>query len=292
MIPVVVILLIHLLLCVYLTYVKRTEKNVSLENIMPLVYAVPVFGALCFGLRIWEERKRKLGKRESDMKQKDIMKGRYQKIEVEENADMQVVPLEEALLVNNAKVRHSLMLDILHRNPNEYIGILQKARNSDDIEVTHYATTMMMEILTEYEKKLQDYDREYQVFMDEERLREYILYLQEFINSGLVSGSIERIYRERLSGLLTDYFSKSKKKGSMISISIENYLWLGDTKQAGEQLQLAQKEYPDDERLFILYGHYYDRIRDYASMKKMIGYIKDHHIYLSHEGREWLSFWS
>ena len=55
---------------------------------MPLVYAVPVFGALCFGLRIWEERKRKLGKRESDMKQKDIMKGRYQKIEVEENADI------------------------------------------------------------------------------------------------------------------------------------------------------------------------------------------------------------
>ena len=78
--------------------------------------------------------------------------------------------------------------------------------------------------LTEYEKKLQDYDREYQVFMDEERLREYILYLQEFINSGLVSGSIERIYRERLSGLLTDYFSKSRKKGSMIFIGIENYL--------------------------------------------------------------------
>ena len=59
------------------------------------------------------------------------------------------------------KVRHSLMLDILHKNPNEYIAILQKARNSDDTEVTHYATTMMMEIQTEYEKKLQQYEKTY-----------------------------------------------------------------------------------------------------------------------------------
>ena len=33
--------------------------------------------------------------------------------EVEENADMQVVPLEEALLVNDAKVRHSLMVSVI-----------------------------------------------------------------------------------------------------------------------------------------------------------------------------------
>lgn len=291
MIPVFVILLLHIALCVHIFYVKKKDKILRSQNIMPFVCAVPFFGAVCFSICAWKGKNHLLGNLDSDMKQKDILKGRYQRIEVDEDADIQVVPLEDALLVNDAKVRHSLMLDILHKNPNEYIGILQKARNSDDAEVTHYATTMMMEILTEYEKRLQEYDQEYHKSMQGERLREYILYLQEFIGTGLVSGSIERLYRERLRDLLKSYFAISKKAGKMIFISIENYLWLGDVQMASEQLQLAGKEYPQDERMFMLYGEYFDQIRDYQSMKKMIAYMKSHHIYLSREGREWFSFW-
>ncbi len=55
------------------------------------------------GVRLYEDRRHRLGGRDTDMKPKDIMKGRYQRIQVEENEQEQVVPLEEALLVNDAK---------------------------------------------------------------------------------------------------------------------------------------------------------------------------------------------
>jgi hypothetical protein len=37
------------------------------------------------------------------------------------------------------------MLDIMREDPAEFIQLLQQARLNDDIEVTHYASTAMME---------------------------------------------------------------------------------------------------------------------------------------------------
>lgn len=294
MILVMILILLHIVVCIVVTFHRKHVASVRRENVMPLVYAVPFFGAVCYGVRLYEDRRHRLGGRDTDMKPKDIMKGRYQRIQVEENEQEQVVPLEEALLVNDAKVRHSLMLDILHKNPNEYIAILQKARNSDDTEVTHYATTMMMEIQTEYEKKLQQYEKTYKEHKDEAFLREFILFLQEFIDSGLLSGNIVTVYRKRLGSLLTDYFALrgSNKKGRLIFTAIENDLILENNEEAGELLQQAALEYPVDERLYMLYGHYYDNIRDYASFQNMLDTIRKNGIYLSHEGKEWLSFWN
>lgn len=289
---IMVLIIVHMFICILLYAVKRREKGLRLENLMPLVAAVPVFGPLCFGIRLWEAGRRKLGGREVGLDNTDIMKGRYRKIKVEENADMQVVPLEEALLVNNAKVRHSLMLNILHSNPNEYVGMLQKARNSEDMEVTHYATTMMMELLTEYENKIQEFDRGYRENPRPELVRDYILYLQEFIDSRLVAGNIERIYRERLAGLIEDYAKDRERIGKIIFISIENYLLLGRNDEAKRQLEQAEADYPDDERMFRLYGHYYDSIGDFDSMQEMVRYIRENNIYLSRDGREWLAFWT
>lgn len=288
---IILFIIIHSVVCVFLYIVKRREKGMRLENIMPVVIALPVFGAVCFGIRLWEEKHRRRGAKDTGLDKTDVMKGRYKKIRTEDNPDMEVVPLEEALLINNAKVRHALMLDILHQHPNEYVDMLQKARNSDDMEVTHYATTMMMELLTEYETAIQDYDHRRQADPSPELLQEYILYLNQFIALKLIGGNIEKIYRQRLAGLIEDYGDSSRIGGRILFISIENYLLLGEYDKAYSQLERASVEYPEDERLFRMYGYYYDCIGDHEAFEKMLDDIKDKQIYLSLAGREWLEFW-
>lgn len=288
---IIIFLIVHSVVCVLLYIVKGREKNMRMENIMPVVIALPVFGAACFGLRLWEEHHRKRGARDTGLDNTDVMKGRYRKIVTEDNPDMEVVPLEEALFVNNAKVRHELMLNILHQHPNEYVDMLQKARNSDDMEVTHYATTMMMELLTEYETAIQEYDRRCQEDPSPELLQEYILYLNQFIALKLVGGNIERIYRQRLAELVEAYAGSSRCGGRVLFISIENYLVLEEYDKARGQLEQASAEYPDDERLLRMYGYYYDCIGDHMAFEKMLEDISGRHIYLSLAGREWLEFW-
>lgn len=284
--------IIHIGVCIWITRKYQAKKEKHKDFILPLVYAVPFFGAMCYGLKWYMEYQQKIGQRGIEHNNGSILTGKYQKIEVSDDVDMQVVPLEEALVMNNETVRHNLMISILNKRPQDSLEMLQKARSSSDTEVTHYATTMMMEILTEYEKKLQEYEKQYQKNPTKDLLREYILYMQEFIHSKLISGNVEKVYRQKLAVMIDSYFEHQEQYGKLIFISIENYLMLGEFDKAGKQLELAKQEYPNDERLMKLYGHYFDSMKQYDRIQEMIQFIKENNIYLSHEGREWLTFWS
>lgn len=284
-------IILHLLIAILLTMYWKKQEELHKELLLPLVYLVPFFGPLCFIVR---ERKRKHRGRERsrvEYKYGNLLVGKYQKIEVDENQDAEVVPLEEALLVNDTSVRHELMLNILHKNPEEYLSLLQKASGSDDTEVTHYATTVLMEILTEYEKNMQEFERRYQENKDAELITDYILYCNQFINAKLLTGNIEKLYRRKLSELILELFSIQERKGRLIFICIENDLELGDYEHAREMLEIAQAEYPMDERVWILSTQYYDHMHQYDKIQKLIRQIREKDVILSHEGKKWLAFW-
>lgn len=293
----IILFIIHAVICVLAWLAKRSEESLALENLMPIVIAVPFFGAFAFALRYRMAKKARSKRREIGLEDFNVITGHYKRIEVDANANLEVVPLEEALAVNDSKTRHSLMLNILHGSPDEHIDMLQKARNSSDTEVTHYATTMMMEILTEYETNLQDYEKRHNEEKenggeaDNDLLKEYIEYLNRFIESGLVGGAIEREYRQRLAALCEEFEKSGESMGRLIFISIRNYLQLGDNGKAQGHLQRAAGEYRGDERVLLLYGQYFDGVHDYRAIQDMIAYIDENDIYLSREGREWVEFW-
>src|SRR5699024_3027342 len=112
-------------------------------------------------------------------------------------------PLEEALSVNDAKTRRQLMLEILHQNPGAYVELLQQARMDDDIEVTHYASTAMMELQRDFEINLQRAEQEYEKQPDQpEKLDRCLYCLRKYIDSGLIEESILFVYRTRYAELL------------------------------------------------------------------------------------------
>lgn len=73
---------------------------------------------------------------------------------MEEN-DRDVVPLEEALLLNDSSRRRELIMNVLNDNPGEYVELLKQARMNEDVEVVHYAITAMVELFKEYDYRLQ-----------------------------------------------------------------------------------------------------------------------------------------
>ena len=74
MILVMILILLHIVVCIVVTFHRKHVATVRRENVMPLVYAVPFFGAVCYGVRLYEDRRHRLGGRDTDMKPKDIMK--------------------------------------------------------------------------------------------------------------------------------------------------------------------------------------------------------------------------
>lgn len=114
---------------------------------MPIVFFIPVFGFLCLFVLEWESRGDQESKREVGIEKLKINDEIHRSILMEEEpARDLIVPLQEALLINDASTRRQLIMDILYHDTGEYVDVLNKARMNDDVEVVHYATTAMVEL--------------------------------------------------------------------------------------------------------------------------------------------------
>ena len=149
------VVLIHLIICIVIFLLMKQGKIKSSMVVYPAVVLVPVCGLVLLVIEEYRVRNTKQKERQVGVESFKISDIRYKRIVVDDDSNETItVPLEEAISVNNASVRRKLMMDILHRNPEEYIELLQMTRTADDTELTHYATTTMMEIQNKYELEI------------------------------------------------------------------------------------------------------------------------------------------
>lgn len=161
---------------------------------MPLVFFIPVFGFGCLLILEWETRKGKETGKEAGIEKLKINDEIHRSILMEEEpAHDLIVPLQEALLINDASTRRQLIMDILYHDTGEYVEALNRARMNDDVEVVHYATTAMVELQKDYEEKLRKQRLDWERKKDSPAL--YAAYrqtLEAYVDSGILEGNMKR----------------------------------------------------------------------------------------------------
>lgn len=185
------------------------------------------------------------------------------------------------------------MMKLLHTNPEQYVELLKKVTLSDDVELTHYATTSVMEIQSHYE------DRIGKLFSDAEdnpddaetlvRCRKQ---LKAYIDSGLISDTVLMQYRRKLADVLQRLCIMQPAAVRYKFEYIENSILIGKTDNVKEQLEILEKEYPDDVRLYKLYVQYYYFTNNGAGISDVISKVKNRGIYLDSEGKQWFDAWN
>jgi len=120
------------------------------------------------------------------------------------NIKEDVVPLEDALIMDDSKAKRGVIMDVLMSGETDnYIPSLNKARENRDVEVAHYASTAMAELSRNYELELQRYSSLYNGNKgDVKILDEYINFLEQYLNTGMVEGRLLEINRGILRDLL------------------------------------------------------------------------------------------
>ena len=106
-----------------------------------LIFFVPIFGPITAitieALNIWNRQASKPIELEPLTLGDDILWVTLKSFH--ESGD--IVPLEEAILINDVKVRRRFMLETLYTDPLKYLDVLNIAKYNDDVETSHYATT-------------------------------------------------------------------------------------------------------------------------------------------------------
>lgn len=285
-----VLLLIHTLVCLVLSTLVKLGMLPVRGHMLPAMVLVPLWGPLLLVLCARGEAfgdALEDGTLESLRLNDEIRRG--MQVQVREG-DAGVVPLEEALIVNDPSDRRRLMLSMLTEEPDAYLAQLQAAKLNDDVEVAHYAATAVAQISKESDLKLQQLERAFKADPSAQNLDAYCDYLGEYLASGLAEGRVEQIQRQQYARLLARRCER--EDGAALRIRYATALAdAGELDEAEAVITQLVAEVPDDQEAWMLCLRLAVMRRDGEAVQQVIDAIDNQHVYLSAENREKLAFW-
>lgn len=287
----VVLLLIHLLVCLVLWTLMKLGLLPVRGHMLAVMVLVPLWGPLLVVL--FSVRSAVFGddlkgatletlRINDDMHRSLLVQGR--------EGDDGVVPLEEALIVNDPDDRRRLMLSMLTEDPDAYLAQLQAAKLNDDVEVAHYAATAVAQISKESDLKLQQLERAFKTDPSSHNLDAYCDFLGAYLDSGLAEGRVAQIQRQQYARLL----ARRCEREDGPALRIRYATALADVGQIDEAQAVTDQlvlDVPEEQEVWMLCLRLAVMRRDGDEVHHVIDAIDKQHVYLSAENREELAFW-
>ncbi len=279
-------------LVVMLMYMLIIAKRIKVdEGMMVMIICIPVWGALSALMITHLINSGKVGMRNEDL---EIMRGGFEDpsdLVIDSAESRNIVPLEDALIMDDPSVRRSVMLDVLMSDSRDYMPVINQARMNDDVEVVHYATTAMVELSKEYELRLQQFSADYAENPDKEGLLDdYIDFLEQYISSGMIQGQLLEIQRNTFIQLLNVKLLKNPSIDDYERL-IRAYFVTKQFSKADTALGTMEQLWPSDERVWILRFRPYVETGAGQKVKEMIRTVKESGEYYSRNIKDVVNFW-
>lgn len=287
----VLLVIIHALVCLVLWTLMKLGLLPVRGHMLAVMVLVPLWGPLlvlllCARSRAFGDASR-ASTLESLRLKDDIRRG----VQVQRReGDAGVVPLEEALIVNDPAERRRLMLSMLTEEPDAYLAQLQAAKLNDDVEVAHYAATAVAQISKESDLKLQQLERAFKTDPSAQNLNEYCNFLGEYLGSGLAEGRVAQIQRQQYARLL----ARRCEREDTLELRIRYATALADVGQIDEAQAVTDQlvlDVPEEQEVWMLCLRLAVMRRDGDEVHRVIDAIDKQHVYLSAANREELAFW-
>lgn len=288
----IILILIHILLCIFTFYGIRTHMLKVHAYMFFIVLCLPFWGFASMLFMHFQVLFKQDDTAKIDVEKMKLDSVLYKGVTIEEKKNDDVlVPIEEALIVNSPRQRREIIMDVLNDNPKEYVEFLKKAGNNEDPEVVHYAVTAMVEISKENDATLQKLSSLYSQNPDDVLvLSRYCDYLWEVLEQNLLSGQVEIMNRNLFSQLVSQKLSHKESLEDYIHY-FENEYALGNLTKAGEILEMADERYSDFEEIILLKFKYYSTIRRSDKIKETIDEIQSKNRFVSRNVKEAIAFW-
>lgn len=286
-----VLLLIHALVCLMLWTLMKLGLLPVRGHMLAVIVLVPLWGPLLVVLLSVRSAMFGEGLKESALESLRFNDELHRSILVHErDADAGVVPLEEALIVNDPADRRRLMLSMLTEEPDAYLAQLQAAKLNDDVEVAHYAATAVAQISKESDLKLQQLERAFKADPSAQNLDDYCDYLGDYLVSGLAEGRVAQIQRQQYARLLARRCER--EDGAALRIRYATALAdAGELDEAEAVTTQLVADAPDEQEVWMLCLRLAVARHDGEGVQQVIDAIDNQHVYLSADNREKLAFW-
>ena len=246
------IVIVHILLTLaYSVFIFSGKSHLRKEQIIPIFF-VPIFGPITAFviemLNILNIQNTRPVELEPLSLGDDILWVSLKSFH--EKGD--IVPLEEAILINDVKVRRRSMLETLYTDPLKYLDILNIAKYNDDVETSHYATTTIAKAQKDFQLSIQKLAVVVENNPDDRGLLdEYIETLDKYIESGLLEEHLLRNLRIVYSKALDKKLENAKNDRDAMIKKLRNCIKLSEYNLAFEIGDHLIENWQEDERSWI-----------------------------------------
>lgn len=179
-----------------------------------------------------------------------------------------VVPLEDAMIVNDAETKRGLMMDVLLQQGGGSGRSLAMARSSSDVEVAHYASSASMELFSSLEEAFSAAEARYQKTPnDAATLSLYLGVIERYLDEGGAKGEVRRILEARYREVLQRKIAADPEEVDFERLA-ESQLAEGLHKEADDTITRMEALYPGTDAAWLLRLRYFydlgraDRVRD------------------------------
>ncbi len=261
------------------------------KQMLVIIACIPIWGLISALIVSFLIRTGRVGQNTKDL---EVMHGNPEgeaAIVVEAPESANVVPLQDALLMDDSATKRSVMLDVLMSDTRDYLPVINEARMNDDVEVVHYATTAMVELSKEYELRLQEYSTEYALDPEKEGLLDkYISFLEQYVSSNMIQGQLLEIQKNTLQQLLMEKVNRDPNP-EVFEKFILALLSSGQLSIADVALGRMEELFPEDDKTFKLRFRYCYMTGAGTKIREMVDQVNSSDRYYSKEIRDMVSLW-
>jgi hypothetical protein len=287
------VIILHISLSLIYTVLILFKKSVlTPANVLPILL-IPFFGLLAALAAEWQTRI-KSGNLdlEAELEPFTLTEDIYWKTIQRREETKSIVPLEEALLINDRMTRKKLIFEMLLDDPMKNLDILLLARENNDADTAHYANTTIAKIQRSFQLQLQKLAVAYeQNPQDAQTLDRYIDMLGKFIQSGLSEAYLQHKQRLIFANLLDHKLALSGMEKEALMQKIRNSLELKDFSAAFEAAEDLKINYPDDQDTWINQLLVGVEARDPRHLKETISEIRRRKIDWAPDNKEIVQPW-
>ncbi|MFD0715442.1 hypothetical protein [Paenibacillus sp. GCM10027626] len=207
--------------------------------------------------------------------------------------EMNLVPLEEALLINDYPTRRRVMIDLLKQDSLEYLEVLQMAVSNDDTETSHYAVSAIMEIKRKLTLQLQQFAVQYEENKDDPfLLQAYADVLRSYMQSGFLDERTLTKHRYTYSGLLGRLLELIPDHENNYCEKIDTDLLLGEYVLAEHTAVAYLRQCPHSEDAYLKLMKVYFTTRSIDKLKETLEDLKNSPLRLSNQALMSVRFWT
>lgn len=207
--------------------------------------------------------------------------------------EINIIPFDDSLMLNNPKIKRSMLIDLLKSEFLQHVNALEKALKSDDSETSHYAATAvqqakgeLMNSMRKLEAQLQDNEG------DLEALKAYSEVIKQYIRIEFLDVKTRKKYMYTYLHIVNQLIEKALKPDpEYYEEKIRTALQLNEHQTALSTAAQFLEKFPEREEAYFLAMHVHYQMRNKAEFSKTIELLRTSHTTLSPERLNQLRFW-